>query len=48
VWDVRCLDLFTAIATEFAEIVNDDEYNIGALLGRRGNSCEWQGSDDCC
>jgi hypothetical protein len=32
--DLRCRDLFAAIATEFAvtEIVNDDEDDVGALL----------------
>ena len=43
-------DVFPAVATEFAvtEVVNDDENDIGTLLGQRGNSCECQGSDDCC
>ena len=43
-------DLFAAVATEFAvtEVINNDEDDIGTLLGRRGNSGECQGSDDCC
>ena len=48
--DLRCRDAFPTVATEFAvtEVVNDDEDDVGTLLGRRGNSCECQGSDDCC
>ena len=27
---------------------NDDEDDVGTLLGRSGNSCECQGCDECC
>ena len=30
------------------QVISEDEDDVGTLLGRRGNSCECQGSDDCC
>ncbi len=35
------------VACGFGEGI-DDEDDVGMLLGQRGNSCECQGSDDCC